>query len=804
MKRSTSRKTGPSLADIETDPTGRFTRSNQVLGRGASKVVYKGFDQLQGIEVAWNQVKIVENLSTRELQRLESEVAVLKRLKHRNIMKFYDSWIDQENHNLNFITEYFHPGPLRRHRRAHKHLSRRVLKRWAWQILQGLVYLHGHHPPIIHRDLKCDNIFIHGTSGEVKIGDLGLAKLMEEGLSTCQSVLGTPEFMAPELYREKYNEKVDIYAFGMCLLELVTLEFPYKECKNKAQIFRQVTLGVYPGALAKVEDAETREFIELCINHYHERRPTARQLVKNPFFDDVRQERQMDPEATMRKADDSKTIAIEIEPQAGGKSKLAENGGQDANVNAASEESLKRQPSAPLPSLKTSTSTRMDHFERQQSTPLPLDRQFSVQQRGSEGTTLEFELCVMRSEGTGFRRFKFAFDVESDTVDAVARELEDEFRLTQTETDQFTSLLKEELGRIPPKERFVPVENDDDMHASYDRFGRPGGNYRREISDTAQEMSLDRGHSMKRGKNSRQPAHISRYHQDGSSKHGGPKNSRAREVYELEDVPVLDVSASGDSARSAANERGSVVLVRVNNAPQTGRFTQRQPTPHDMEKFREQKLKPTSDLPDGVDELQGHTGNDMSSGADYYGERGPSERRPSQVSKSPLRDRGPAPVGASQNRDHRPSPVRGSSVRNASARGMGVRGTGQVSDHRSPGVSPLKERGAQPGVMSPMRQRRPTSPLGVRESVQSLKAVHGGPDENVALAQARMSKSPSRGVYHEDIDIRGQDFPGQYQPRMTSRGRPPIPTYDRPLESARHQGMCAPFLPRFLGGSRRR
>ena len=69
-------------------------------------------------------------------------------------------------------------------------MPRIVLKRWAWQILQGLVYLHGHSPPIIHRDLKCDNIFIHGVTGEVKIGDLGLAKLMEEGLSTCQSVLG--------------------------------------------------------------------------------------------------------------------------------------------------------------------------------------------------------------------------------------------------------------------------------------------------------------------------------------------------------------------------------------------------------------------------------------------------------------------------------------------------------------------------------------------------------------------------------------------------------------------------------------
>lgn len=52
---------------------------------------------------------------------------------------------------------------------------------------------------------------------------------------------GTPEFMAPELYEEEYNELIDIYSFGMCLLEMVTLEYPYSECKNPAQIFKKVT-----------------------------------------------------------------------------------------------------------------------------------------------------------------------------------------------------------------------------------------------------------------------------------------------------------------------------------------------------------------------------------------------------------------------------------------------------------------------------------------------------------------------------------------------------------------------------------
>lgn len=52
--------------------------------------------------------------------------------------------------------------------------------------------------------------------------------------------LGTPEFMAPEMYEEHYDESVDVYAFGMCMLEMTTLEYPYMECQNPAQIYRRV------------------------------------------------------------------------------------------------------------------------------------------------------------------------------------------------------------------------------------------------------------------------------------------------------------------------------------------------------------------------------------------------------------------------------------------------------------------------------------------------------------------------------------------------------------------------------------
>ena len=76
----------------------------------------------------------------------------------------------------------------------------------------------------------------------VLAGDLGLST--EKTRTHAESVLGTPEFMAPELYEERYTEKVDIYAFGMAVLEMVTNEYPFQECTNSAQIYRKVRIAL--------------------------------------------------------------------------------------------------------------------------------------------------------------------------------------------------------------------------------------------------------------------------------------------------------------------------------------------------------------------------------------------------------------------------------------------------------------------------------------------------------------------------------------------------------------------------------
>ncbi|CAH2036216.1 unnamed protein product [Thlaspi arvense] len=267
---------------LEIDPTCRYIRYKEVIGKGAFKTVYKGFDEVDGIEVAWNQVRIDDLLQSPDcLERLYSEVRLLKSLKHSNIIRFYNSWIDDKNKTVNIITELFTSGSLRQYRKKHRKVNMKAVKCWARQILTGLKYLHSQEPPIIHRDIKCDNIFINGNHGEVKIGDLGLATVMEQ--ANANSVIGTPEFMAPELYDENYNELADIYSFGMCMLEMVTFEYPYCECRNSAQIYKKVSSGIKPASLSKVKDPEVMEFIQKCLLPASERL-SAKELLNDSFL----------------------------------------------------------------------------------------------------------------------------------------------------------------------------------------------------------------------------------------------------------------------------------------------------------------------------------------------------------------------------------------------------------------------------------------------------------------------------------------------------------------------------------------
>ncbi|XP_020580209.1 probable serine/threonine-protein kinase WNK11 [Phalaenopsis equestris] len=268
---------------VEMDPTGRYGRYADILGIGATKKVYRGFDQEDGIEVAWNQVTLRSfKEDSQMLNRIFSEVRLLRSLRHENIIMLYNVWTDDEAGTLNFITEVCTSGNLREYRKKHCHVSLKALKKWCRQILVGLDYLHKHDPCIIHRDLNCSNVFMNGNTGEVKIGDLGLAAVVGNR-HLAHSILGTPEFMAPELYEEDYTEQVDIYSFGMCVLEMMTNEIPYSECDSVPKIYRKVTAGIRPASLSKVRDHEIHSFIERCLGNPRFR-PSASELLKDHFF----------------------------------------------------------------------------------------------------------------------------------------------------------------------------------------------------------------------------------------------------------------------------------------------------------------------------------------------------------------------------------------------------------------------------------------------------------------------------------------------------------------------------------------
>ncbi|XP_029132639.2 serine/threonine-protein kinase WNK4 isoform X1 [Labrus bergylta] len=268
---------------VATSPDGRYLKFNIEIGRGSFKTVYKGLDTETTVEVAWCELQ-TKKLTKAERQRFSEEVEMLKGLQHPNIVRFHDSWKSTvKGHKcILLVTELMTSGTLKTYLKRFKEMKLKLLQRWSRQILKGLHFLHTRTPPIIHRDLKCDNIFITGPTGSVKIGDLGLATL--KSASFAKSVIGTPEFMAPEMYEEKYDEAVDVYAFGMCILEMATSEYPYSECQNAAQIYRKVTSGIKPDSFYKVKVPELKEIIEGCIRMNNDERYTIQDLLDHPFF----------------------------------------------------------------------------------------------------------------------------------------------------------------------------------------------------------------------------------------------------------------------------------------------------------------------------------------------------------------------------------------------------------------------------------------------------------------------------------------------------------------------------------------
>ncbi|KAJ8640925.1 hypothetical protein MRB53_017619 [Persea americana] len=426
---------------VEVDPSGRYGRYNEILGKGASKIVYRAFDEYEGIEVAWNQVKLYDFLqSAEDLERLYCEIHLLKTLKHKNIMKLYTSWVDVANRHINFVTEMFTSGTLRQYRQKHKRVNIRAVKHWCRQILRGLLYLHNHDPPVIHRDLKCDNIFVNGNQGEVKIGDLGLAAFLRK--SHAAHCVGTPEFMAPEVYEEEYNELVDIYSFGMCLLEMVTFEYPYSECTHPAQIYKKVISGKRPDALYKVKDPQVKQFVEKCLVTVS-RRLSARELLKDPFL-------QIDDHRCNSRKIECQTDFVEMRPLL--RQPFFEPHDDSGSLISGNSHNQYHEIENGWDCNPMGMDTHgIDIFTGQEDEPFT-NVGITIKGKRRDDGGIFLRLRMADKEGH-VRNIYFPFDIETDTASSVATEMVAELDITDQDVTKIAEMIDGEISVLVPEQK---------------------------------------------------------------------------------------------------------------------------------------------------------------------------------------------------------------------------------------------------------------------------------------------------------------------------------------------------------------
>ena len=271
------------MDEVKFSPNKRYVKFNKLIGSGSMKRVYQGYDLNEGKLIAWNTVEI-DSLPKAFQAKIIQEIEILDSIKNKNkyIIDINNSWINKEKRTIYFITNFATGNDLSQFIKKVKYIKLKVVKKWCKQILSGLEFLHKNN--IAHRDLKPSNIFINSNTGDIFIGDFGLAKVSNENN---KSILGTPEYMAPEVYEECYDNRIDIYSFGMCLLEFMTGQIPYSECSLAAQIWKKITDRILPECINKVNIPIAKDLILKCINQDPKERLNIDEILKHEFFLDI-------------------------------------------------------------------------------------------------------------------------------------------------------------------------------------------------------------------------------------------------------------------------------------------------------------------------------------------------------------------------------------------------------------------------------------------------------------------------------------------------------------------------------------
>jgi serine/threonine protein kinase len=194
----------------------------KLLGKGAYGKVYLVLNEEDNNFYALKSLEKDKNC----LLAFDTEINLLKKLNHQNIIRLYDSF--ENNTRFNIVLEYAEKGTLgsliSQNIKNFRKFKNNEIQNIILSISNGLNHLHKHN--IIHRDIKPENILI-SKNNVYKISDFGVSRL-DNKTKLINTSIGTPYYMAPELIKGKsYNKEVDCWALGCIFYELFTLALPF-------------------------------------------------------------------------------------------------------------------------------------------------------------------------------------------------------------------------------------------------------------------------------------------------------------------------------------------------------------------------------------------------------------------------------------------------------------------------------------------------------------------------------------------------------------------------------------------------
>jgi hypothetical protein len=246
-----------------------------ILGAGTYGEVKSGYYGKR--KVAIKELFKAKNEKEEEeiISDFKREVEILKCLNHPKIVSFV-GFVDEVNKPRTLVFE-FCEGNVAQLLRAVRHgiyqLSFRLLLNIAQDCAEAVHYLHKQRPPIIHRDLKAENLLLT-RDWTCKLTDYGLSRSFDPSQPSVMTVCGTPCWVAPEVFRgEPYNEKIDVYSFSITLWEIFSAKKPFqdKDCSELPVLVTQH--GLRPPILHNVPQ-ELNQLMVDCWNDTATSRPS--------------------------------------------------------------------------------------------------------------------------------------------------------------------------------------------------------------------------------------------------------------------------------------------------------------------------------------------------------------------------------------------------------------------------------------------------------------------------------------------------------------------------------------------------